>query len=428
MAHSPQHGNTRWEGSTLLRTALLWALSERRNWRRRYAEAVQSVGVQFHGEVPTFEGFLKALGKRNATLCAVLVRQLRRAMQQVPAALRCIAGREVFAVDGTRLELPRMRANQHHFCVAGADPEDESDPEAGRRSNPQMWLTTLWHVGLALPWSWRRGPGNGSERDDLRVMIGELPPDALVVADAGFVGYDLWHELNRAGCEFVARVGGNVHLIAELEETTTPGLYSFWPNEARRAGRPPMLLRLVQAAIGREQVYLVTNVLDPARLSDEEVVEIYRRRWGIELFYRGLKQTFGRRRLLGRTPPSVFAELDCSMLALWLIHLLGIQETLTPDPRPAALPKRSTSALLDAVRDTLACPDVRPQPGQDLFSRLARAQLDAYRRNTSKTSRGYPRQAEPKHCGPPVIRPPKHEELTRLQTLKRTGQYQHAAI
>ena len=42
---------------------------------------------------------------------------------------------------------------------------------------------------------------------------------------------------------------------------------------------------------------LVTNVLSKTRLSDKQIVEIYKARWGIELFFRTFKQTFGRRKL-----------------------------------------------------------------------------------------------------------------------------------
>ena len=38
---------------------------------------------------------------------------------------------------------------------------------------------------LRLPWDWRLGPSDSSERDHLREMIPHLPPDALVAAACG---------------------------------------------------------------------------------------------------------------------------------------------------------------------------------------------------------------------------------------------------
>ena len=47
-------------------------------------------------------------------------------------------------------------------------------------------------------------------------MVPELPAHALIVADAGFVGYALWQALLTAGHHFVIRVGANVRLLRQL--------------------------------------------------------------------------------------------------------------------------------------------------------------------------------------------------------------------
>lgn len=45
---------------------------------------------------------------------------------------------------------------------------------------------------------------------------------------------------------------------------------------------------------GRHPVCLVTSVLDPLQRCDSQVIELYRICWGVELFYRHFKQSFGR--------------------------------------------------------------------------------------------------------------------------------------
>ena len=44
----------------------------------------------------------------------------------------------------------------------------------------------MWHVGTGLPWDWRTGPSDSSEREHLGQMIESLPKGALIAADAGF--------------------------------------------------------------------------------------------------------------------------------------------------------------------------------------------------------------------------------------------------
>ena len=415
-----QHGNTHWKPDILTRVALLWTLSERNTWRRRFKEVMQVFPLEVNGRQATFEGFRKALRARNDQLLPPLKRCLREAMLQFPATQRQTAGWDVFAVDGTRMELPRTLENQKHFCADYVDEPEADQTEGHNHHNPQMWLTTLWHVGLSAPWDWRTGPGNSSERDHLRQMIGGLPEGSLLVADAGFVGYDLWKQLENT--PFLIRCGSSIHLINDLQETGDPTIYCYWPIEARQAGKPPMRLRLIQVQIGKETVYLLTNVLDASRLSDEQARAIYLARWGIELFYRGLKQTLGCRRLLGRTPDSAQMELDWSLMGLWMIHLLAAQASSLSRTATESLPARSTARLLDAIRDVMHRASGYPDPGEDLASQLRNALLDGYQRKKSKKSRNYPRKNKHKRCGAPNIRAAKPVERRKLERLKLKGQ------
>lgn len=425
-----QHGNTRWTYDVLLRTSLCWMISERRNWRRRFGEIVRVWTTETDERSLTFEGFLKAVRREYEVLTERMIRQLRKVMLDISPDLRQVAGRDVFAVDGTSLELPRTLANQEYFCGEEVDVANEEGTECTWKLAPQMHLTALWHVKLALPWEWSAAPGDTSERNDLRDMVASLPENALVVGDAGFVGYDLWSTVLGEGVDIVVRVGSNVHLIEGLEPTEgRDDLVSFWPHEARRAGHPPRMLRLVKTKLGRTDAYLVTNVLDPRELSDDDVVAIYEARWGVEVFYRGLKQTFARRRLKGRTPSSALAELNLSMLSLWMLHLLGLLESqeIQAAPKPS-LPRLSTVRLLDAFRDAIGRPEECPLECDSLPSLLRRAHLDSYHRKRSKQSRRYPRQNQQKKCGSPKIRRPIREEIIKLNSLIRKGLYQSVTI
>lgn len=51
----------------------------------------------------------------------------------------------------------------------------------------------MWHMGLRLPWTWRLGPSNSSERGHVMEMLQqeEFPENTLFCGDAGFVGYPL---------------------------------------------------------------------------------------------------------------------------------------------------------------------------------------------------------------------------------------------
>jgi hypothetical protein len=423
-----QHGHTRWLYDLLLRTSLMWAVSERRTWERRFEE-VRRLWLEKLENCNdlTFRGFLKAVSREYEILAERLVARLRAVMFETAPQVRQVAGREVFAVDGTSLELPRTRANQEYFCGEGVDLDKKGTDRW--KQTPQMHVTCLWHTRLGLPWDWRVAPGDTSERNDLREMAASLPKGALVVGDAGFVGYDLWEAVLGAGVDIVVRVGSNVHLIEDLESTgNRSDLVSYWPHDARHKDHPPRLVRLVKTELGDTEAYLVTNVLNPEDLSDADVVAIYKSRWGIELFYRGLKQTFARRRLLGRCPDSALAEVNLSLLSLWLVHLSGLEASPAIKAETPRVPSLSTIGLLDAFRDAIAHPNERPFADAALPSQLQAAHIDSYHRKLPKHSRCYPRKHQPDSCGSPVIRPAKHEERTKLESLIRNGLYQPLAV
>jgi hypothetical protein len=59
----------------------------------------------------------------------------------------------------------------------------------------------------------------------------------------------------------------------------------LWPTEQQRQGLPPIRLRLIVIEDeGKQPVYLVTSVLDPRQLTDEQAATLYRARWGIEVY------------------------------------------------------------------------------------------------------------------------------------------------
>jgi hypothetical protein len=120
-----------------------------------------------------------------------------------------------------------------------------------------------------------------------------------------------------------------------------------WPDEAVKKNPAPLVLRLLCFHDGRGQVYLVTNVLDDSELTTEQASLISRRRWGIELQFRSLKQTYGRAKLRARTPDIAEIELPCSLLGLAMLQLLAAKEQ-TRAGEPAK--QTSIAAVLRIIR------------------------------------------------------------------------------
>ncbi len=161
-----------------------------------------------------------------------------------------------------------------------------------------------------------------------------------------------------------------------------------------------MILRLIHLKSERGDVYLLTNVLSSRRLSDALASRLYTLRWGIELQFRTLKQTFGRRTLRSRTPERAHAELEWSLMGLWMIHLFAVKEQVKIGEPPS---QTSVAMAIQVVRSILFLWCEVPEEGADLWTQLQNAIIDGYERQSSKRGRYRPHKKDVPSAGKPII-------------------------
>lgn len=337
----------------------------------------------------TYQGFIKALVRYSPRLLALLESYYRPLVATLAGEKWRRHGWIPLGVDGSRVALPHSAANRKAFGCGGKV-----------KSAPSAWLVMLLHLGLDLPWAWKIAKATADERGLLRQMAGLLPAGTLLIADAGYTGYDFWQSLHQAGHGFLIRVGANTRLLTQLAFVREyPGLVYVWPKRQQHAGLAPLILRLIVLNDGRQQVYLVTNVLETSRLSDAEAAAFYRLRWHLEIFFRNLKSTVGKRHLRSKAPVPAALELRWAVLGLALLGYWCLQQQL-----PAGLdPHRvSLAQALRHLRAVLQNPQRRCRRGQSLAARLLTAVGDRYVRRGPKHSGHWPHK---KNDGPP--KPPK---------------------
>jgi hypothetical protein len=367
----------------------------------------------------SYQAFIKLLVRWTAELRDRLVRAFQRLMERRFAELFLLAGFLVLAADGSKLKLARTQSNERRYSpdTRGRKGKRRRKVDRARRrarsrkarlqqakdkkaDSPQMALTLLYHVMLRLPWDWRLGSSDVSEREHVREMIAQLPANSLIVADCGFFGYDFWSELLASGRQFVIRVGGNVRLLKKLGVVSeSHGTIYLWPDKAAKRRQMPLVLRLVVVHDGRQPWYLVTSVRNPKRLSDRQVADIYKRRWRIELFFRHFKQTFGRAKLRSHKAENAECEAQWSLLGLWamLLHAQICRQRETGE-----VGSLSVTRVLQAFAQAIDESKCRPEPGESLIEQLLVATLDSYRRR-NRTSRNYPRKKYESQAQPPRL-------------------------
>jgi hypothetical protein len=374
----------------------------------------------------------------------IMWRVLHERMKEIGGRFWRIGGWVPLAFDGSRGTAPRTEANENAFCCKTYGKSNSARyrrrkiKDMRRRNNdknkpqpqePQVWITLLWHMGLRLPWMWRLGPSNSSEREHVKEMVSTegFPKNTLFCGDAGFIGFPLWSDILRNGGQFLVRVGANVSLLRECADYTLAknGLVLCWP-QAMQAKLPPLRLRLVKVQIGQTAVYLLTSVLDPKKLAVPQMVAFYKMRWGIELEFRGLKQTLDRAKLRCRNDQRLLVELNWSIMAMAIAELFALKEQLakrlrTDDSstRVAEPAQRSLAQTMRAIRVCLRMPDAIPRPNCDLRTLLCKAVTDSYHRKKPKQARYRPANPDKKPLGVPNVRKLNNQEKKRLcQTLK----------
>lgn len=353
----------------------------------------------------TYQGFIKAL-RRCSDLHTQVAAHLREAMRAMAGPHWLRQGWCAFAVDSSKFNCPRTAANEKALGCASK--------KGKTQGIPQQYLTTLWHMGTGLPWAWKAGPGGSSERKQLLDLLPFLPELAMLVADAGFVGYDLLKAIVSTHRSFLIRVGSNVSLLQKLghcrhEKADTVYLWPVYDRrkQARRQRNAPLVLRLIRVhQPGKKTIYLLSNVTDASKLPLKSALALYEMRWGIEVFFRSLKQQLQHRKLCSKAPRQATLELHWAVIGIWVLGLMAVKRVVEAGHDPLSF----------SVALALACVNRAAQIAASqrfpLGQQLALALKDTYVRQRPKASRPWPRRKKPKPPGQPKLRRATLAEIT----------------
>ena len=396
----------RWSPQRVFWVAILMVWSSGQTLQARFEEA-RGVARELFPKWRlgrSYTGWFDAQLKWIEPLQPALMKRLRARIQEQSGRHWRREGWCAFAVDGSRVECPRTQANQETLKCAGR-----------KKTGPQLFVTSALHMGTGLLWDFRIGPGTASERRHVEEMAPDLPKQSLIVADAGFTGYDFYRRLLHAEQNFLLRVGSNVRLLKELGyyQWEGPDIVSLWPE--KNWHEAPVTLRLIERRQGTKTMYLVTNVLDRRALSDRSAGVLYEMRWGVEVFYRSLKQTLQKRTMLSHSPAGAKSELTWALLGFWLLQCLSVTAIVARGGDPL---RWSAARARDRVRQSMTTALTGRSPDRTLTADLAHTVKDDYVRLRSKKARDWPHKKKEKPPGAPKIRSANTEERRASKRLK----------
>ena len=194
-----------------------------------------------------------------------------------------------------------------------------------------------------------------------------VQPGATYVFDLGYYDFSWWAKMDKAGCRIVTRFKSHTPLTVTREQVVPEGgpvlsdrIGLLPARQARNRRNPfsdPVREITVRTDAGKV-LRLLSNDLDaPA----QEIADLYKRRWAIELFFRYVKQTLKIRHFLGNSENAVRIQIAVALIAFLLLHMAQADQKSVQSPlaftrlvRANLMHRRRTDHLLKPPPDQKA--------------------------------------------------------------------------
>jgi hypothetical protein len=238
-------------------------------------------------------------------------------MGQVSRQLRRDGAELMYLLDSTSLTLKGREF-------------DRWTSENQTRNTQGIKLHVLIDANDAVPvWHSMTAP---NVNDITEALNAPLLPGALYVFDKGYNDYNWWFSIDQAGARFVSRFKRNAGLrITEQLPIPADDAHIVLADElvtfnhrqlgARRINRyhGKQLRRVTVARPDKDTpIVLVTNDMNATAV---QIAQNYKDRWGIELFFKWVKQHLQIKQFLGRSENAVRNQVMIALIGYLLIAL-----------------------------------------------------------------------------------------------------------
>src|SRR5438309_2979219 len=241
-------------------------------------------------------------------------------MAQLQAGYRRKIGDCIRLIDSTSLQLNRLSGNWAQFSadVYGAKAHIVYDPDADQ---PLYLVVTAANVN-----------------DITAAKAMPIEAGATYVFDLGYYDYGWWAALDQAGCRIVTRLKANTPFAIVEDRPVPPGSSilsdrtGYLPKRLAASRHNPMskLVREIRIMIETGKVLRIfTNDL---KASAQEIADLYKRRWAIELFFRWVKQTLKIGHFFGTSENAVRIQIAVALIAFLLLRLAHDANKIVASP------------------------------------------------------------------------------------------------
>lgn len=261
------------------------------------------------------------LADANATRPSALFGDLFAVMaSRAQRGLRRTIGEATYLIDSTGIRLSGLGAQWARFSAkaCGAKAHVIYDADADR---PIYAAVTAANVN-----------------DITAAQAMPIEAGATYVFDLGYYDYGWWATMDAAGCRIVTRFKSNTPLTITGEFDAPEGgailsdRIGLLPQRQARNRKNPFSdpVREVRVRIDTGKVLrILSNDLDATA---QEIADLYKRRWAIELFFRWVKQTLKIRQFLGKSENAVRIQIAVALIAFVLLRLAQAAQKTIASP------------------------------------------------------------------------------------------------
>jgi hypothetical protein len=281
-------------------------------------------------------------------------------LDQAHRGLRRHMDGATYLIDSTSVRLSALSERWARFSAAacGAKAHIVYDPDADR---PVHAVVT---------------PARVTDLTVAKTM--PITAGATYVFDLGYYDYGWWADLHAADCRFVTRFKTNTRLTVEEERAVPPASGDGGVILSDRVGRLPerqagRRRNPFQAPVREVRVRIETGKVlrilsNDLEATAQDIADLYKRRWAIELFFRWVKQTLKIRHFVGVSENAVRIQIAVALIAFVLLRLAQATQDAIKSPLTFARIVRAN--LMHRRRiDRLLPPETRPKKRRTLKKR-----------------------------------------------------------
>ena len=239
-------------------------------------------------------------------------------------------------------------------------------------------IHTLLNNQTTIPELLTISDGRKADITAIKEMDIKLKKGSILVFDRGYIDYTWWNNLDNDEITFVSRIKSNTDLFVvgqhnnELQKNILSDERIIFGDLKAREKYPKKLrkVRYWHTEKKKEYVY-VTNNFD---LTAQQIADIYKDRWQIELFFKWIKQNLKIKTFLGTSKNAVMTQIWVAMIYYLLLAYIKFQTKfkksllhLTRMIRETIMLKRNLIDLLSLEIKTLFIIKKQKSPQLSLF-------------------------------------------------------------